>query len=242
MSRNKTMKNYEDLEFSDDFMFGKVMEDQELCKEVLECLLQRPIEKLKSLETQKGFQFTADGKPMRLDVYNEDSDGGIYDVEMQNQNHKKIQDLQLPKRSRFYQSAIDIDFMNKGNSYKILPESSILFLCTFDPYQKGISQYTFKQRCNEMPELEMGDETVKIFYNCTYAGVDIPENLRDLYDYVESGEVRNELTRKIEDAVAKGRKNEIWRSQYIVTLLHFWCFPPDLVDFTFLLNNFTLSF
>lgn len=26
-------KNYEDLEFTDDFMFGKVMEDRELCRQ-----------------------------------------------------------------------------------------------------------------------------------------------------------------------------------------------------------------
>ncbi|MCR4691565.1 MAG: hypothetical protein K5739_09500 [Lachnospiraceae bacterium] len=107
------------------------------------------------------------------------------------------------------------DFMNKGNSYKSLPESNVLFLCTFDPYQRGISRYTFKQRCEELPSLEMGDETVKIFYNCTYTGNDLPEDLRDLYNYVENGEVGNELTRKLEEAVSKGRKNEIWRSQYM---------------------------
>lgn len=37
----KKSKNFEDLVFSDDFMFGKVMEDKQLCREVLTCLLQR---------------------------------------------------------------------------------------------------------------------------------------------------------------------------------------------------------
>ena len=32
-------KSYEELQFTDDFMFGKVMEDKELCRDVLECLL-----------------------------------------------------------------------------------------------------------------------------------------------------------------------------------------------------------
>ncbi len=32
-------KSYEELRFTDDFMFGKVMEDRELCRDVLECLL-----------------------------------------------------------------------------------------------------------------------------------------------------------------------------------------------------------
>ncbi len=36
-------KSYEELQFTDDFMFGKVMEDKELCRDVLECLLQEPV-------------------------------------------------------------------------------------------------------------------------------------------------------------------------------------------------------
>ena len=36
-----------------------------------------------------------------------------------------------------------------------------------------------------------------------------------LYDYVETGSVEDELTRKIEAAVTKGRKNYLWRSQYM---------------------------
>lgn len=39
-------KNYEELKLSDDFMFGKVMEDGELCREVLECLLEKPLDEL----------------------------------------------------------------------------------------------------------------------------------------------------------------------------------------------------
>ena len=40
------IKPYEDLDFTDDFMFGKVMEDLTLCQDVMECLLQRKIGKL----------------------------------------------------------------------------------------------------------------------------------------------------------------------------------------------------
>ena len=87
MRRQKVMKSFDKLEYRDDFMFGKVMEDTELCRDVLECLLQRPVGELKELQTQKEFRYTSDGKPMRLDVYNEDDDGQIYDAEMQNRNN-----------------------------------------------------------------------------------------------------------------------------------------------------------
>ena len=43
MSEHATAKPYEELEFKDDFMFGKTMEDPVLCHDVIECLLQRPV-------------------------------------------------------------------------------------------------------------------------------------------------------------------------------------------------------
>ena len=209
------MKNYEELSFRDDFMFGKVMEDKDLCRDVLSCLLQEDVGNLNELQTQSEFKYTADGKPIRLDVYNVDATGNIYDAEMQNLNKKNIESLQLPKRSRFYQSSMDVDFVDKGNSYKLLPNSTVLFICTFDPIGDGLSQYTFRESCVEKSGLYLQDGTTKIFYNCTYTGADISDNLRKLYDYVLSGKTDNDLTKRIECAVNKGRKNAIWRTQYM---------------------------
>ncbi|MCR4788147.1 MAG: Rpn family recombination-promoting nuclease/putative transposase [Lachnospiraceae bacterium] len=215
MKEQRKQKEYEELGFRDDFMFGKVMEDKELCREVLECLLQRPVGELTEVQTQREFKYVSDGKPIRLDVYSEDSEGAVYDAEMQNLNNKAVEYHQLPLRTRFYQSAIDTDYMNKGNSYKKLPESNVIFICTFDPFKKGLNKYTFRERCDEDREIVLGDKTTKVFYNCTYRGTDLPDNLKSLYEYVETGKAETDLTRKIETAVKKGRKNEIWRSQYM---------------------------
>ena len=215
MSGQRKMKSYEELGFRDDFMFGKIMEDPELCREVLERLLGHPISELKEVQTQREFRHSVDGKPVRLDVYNEDSDGRIYDAEMQNLNNRTVESHQLPKRSRYYQGAIDIDYMDKGNSYKKLPESSVMFICTFDPFGEGFPLYTFRERCDEKPGLILNDGTIKVFYNCSYKGEDIPDALRKLYDYVEDGKAEDDLTKRIEAAVVKGRKNAIWRTQYM---------------------------
>jgi len=215
MSESKKAKNYDELVYSDDFMFGKVMEDPGLCREVIECLLQHPIGELTTVQTQREFQFTSDGKPIRLDVYNKDSDNVVYDTEMENLNHKSVESHELPRRSRFYQSSIDIDFIDKGESYKKLPDSNVMFICTFDPFGKGRSIYTFKELCKENSELELKDGTAKIFYNCTYQGSDIPEAIREFYDYVTTGKAKSKLTQRINDAVEKGRKNWNWRSQYM---------------------------
>lgn len=212
-------KSYEELSFVDDFMFGKVMEDKELCRELLECLLEQPVGELQDIQSEREFRYTADGKPIRLDVYTRDQEH-IYDTEMQNLNHKTLEDLELSKRSRFYQSMMDADFLQKGKNYGELLEGKVLFLCTFDPFGKGYARYTFENRCRENPELILKDGTEKIFYNCSCSTPDIPENLKPLYQYIQSGNETDELTRRIDSAVNHIKRNEKWRSEYMKELLH----------------------
>ena len=98
-------------------------------------------------------------------LYNKDSYGKIYDAEMENLNHKSVESHHLPQRSRYYQGAIDIDYMDQGKSYKELPESNVMFICTFDPFGQGLGQYTFVEQCLENTVLVLNDGTKKIFYN-----------------------------------------------------------------------------
>ena len=91
-------KEYEELDFTDDFMFGKVLyHNPELCKELLELILNKKIRKICFPETQKSISITGDSKGVRFDVYTEDSENIIYDVEMQTTTNEN-----LPKRSRYY--------------------------------------------------------------------------------------------------------------------------------------------
>ena len=48
----------------------------------------------------------------------------------------------------------------------------------------------------------------------------MPENLRELYDYIRSGKVGGDLSLRIDEAVRRARKNEEWRSEYMKELLH----------------------
>ncbi|MBD5087302.1 MAG: hypothetical protein HDT30_00600 [Clostridiales bacterium] len=47
------IKNFDELEFIDDFMFGAVMKRTELCKGLLEIILDMKISKIEYLERQK---------------------------------------------------------------------------------------------------------------------------------------------------------------------------------------------
>ena len=74
--------------------------------------------------------------------------------------------------------------------------------------------------CKEDRELYLKDGTEKIFYNCTADPEKVPENLRELYDYIRSGKVGGDLSQRIDEAVCIARKNEEWRSEYMKELLH----------------------
>ena len=67
-------KSYDELEYRDDFMFGKVMQDRMLCQDVLECLLQQPVGELQEIQNQKEYRYTKDGKPIRLDIFTRDDE------------------------------------------------------------------------------------------------------------------------------------------------------------------------
>ena len=90
----------------------------------------------------------------------------------------------------------------------------------FDPFGRGYAKYSFQNLCKEDRELYLKDGTEKIFYNCIADPEKVPENLRELYDYIRSGKVGGDLSRRIDEAVCMARKNEEWRSEYMKELLH----------------------
>ena len=56
-------KKYEELDFTDDFMFCKVLTNNpELCRELLELIIGRKVGEFLQIEKQKQIEITADGK------------------------------------------------------------------------------------------------------------------------------------------------------------------------------------
>lgn len=125
---------WEQLGISNDFLFGKIMRNPELCRELLQIILPGlEIDHIEYPEIQKSIIPDIDARSVRLDVYVRDNKDRVYDIEMQVTDTKE-----LPKRSRYYQSIIDLQLIDKGQSYKKLKQSYIIFICPFDLYGKGI--------------------------------------------------------------------------------------------------------
>ena len=137
------IKEYETLEISNDFMFYKVMQDENLCKGLLERIFGKKIKTIVP-QPQKTIEITTDSKGIRLDVYVDDDAGTVYDLEMQVKNY-----AWMPKRTRYYQSLIDLNSLQKGKHYSDLNNSYVIFICNFDFFERNRYVYSFENICRE---------------------------------------------------------------------------------------------
>lgn len=125
----------------------------------------------------------------------------------------------LPKRSRYYQGMIDLALIEKGEPYKNLNRSYVIFICTFDAFGKGESVYTFENMCREVEGLSLGDETHKIFLNAKGASENVSLSLRAFLQYVAGNKSDDPFVRRLDEAVVKAKKNEEWRHEYMTLLM-----------------------
>ena len=150
-------KSFDDLTIADDFMFCKVMQDEGICKQFLEMILAGQIGKIACLSPQNSVAAGIEAKSVRLDLLVKDEAGKSYDIEMQVSNEHN-----LPKRMRYYQAAIDIAFLDKGEHYKALNDSYIIFVCLFDAIGKDRPLYTFENICLEDRHTPLRDGTKRL--------------------------------------------------------------------------------
>ena len=207
------IKPVEELRFTDDFMFCRVMQNPDLCKGVIERLLGIKVERIEYPELQKEIRPYYSAHGVRMDVYVKDSDR-IFDIEMQT----SVPD-DLPRRMRYYQSMIDIDTLIKGSEYETLKESYVIFLCTKDPFGLGPPVYSFSTVCKEKKDFALNDGINKLFFNASAAALEKNLEIKGFLGYLYSGKPSDTFTEDIEQRVERLKINEIFRSDYMMDAL-----------------------
>jgi len=201
---------YDDLTIADDFLFCKILETRkDLCKKIIEVITQREIKELTDVRAQKSEKSTIGVKGVRFDVIFKDDEDTIYNLEMQTTNLKN-----LAKRSRYYQSTIDTSFLNSGGKYEDLPNSLVIFICTFDPFGYKKHLYTFRPTCTQDHSIVMDDGTYRLFVS-TEGADSIGDECKDLLDYFGGRAVKGELAQNLQQEVDNAKLNEKWRSEFM---------------------------
>ena len=176
MGRKKQLK---ELTIKDNFMFGAVMMDEENCKGLLERVLQIPIDHVE-ISKEKSIVYHPEYKGVRLDVYAKDENQTRYNVEMQVQKKPA-----LGKRSRYYQSQMDMELLLAGEDYAELPNTYVIFICDFDPFGEEKYLYTFQIACRESSEVNLEDGRTIIFLSTHGKNEsEVPEELVTLLQYM----------------------------------------------------------
>ena len=108
----------------------------------------------------------------------------------------------------------------KGQDYSNLKKSVIIFLCRFDPFNKGNSCYTFKYRCDENKKVDLKDSSVVKVFNCTAYENEKNEKLQEFLKFVQTGTPESDLTREIENMVEQQKTVEANKGLYFYMSIH----------------------
>lgn len=206
------MKDFRNATISNNFMFRLVMEKPELCRQLLERILDTKISKIVYPEAEKSLEAQLTSKGIRLDIYVTLEDGTVIDVEMQAADSTKDT---LAKRTRYYQSILDNDALKKGELYSKLRQTIIIFICTFDPFNRNFSRYTFSSRCHEDYKLSLEDGVYKIFLNTHGDKHRISRELANFMDYMNGSEPNDDFTRRLQAEVELQRDDDGRRMLYM---------------------------
>ena len=203
--KDKRIAKWNKLTLRNNFMFRLVMEKQELCKKLIECILGIKIKSISYMEHEKSFEANLKSKGIRLDLFVIDEDGVAYDIEMQMDNSYKEF---LGRRTRYYVSTMDNNALKKGERYSQLRKSYVIFICTFDPFGRGLAKYTFNAICNEDHSLVLDDGVTRVFINTEGDRHRISKELASLIGYISTGEVTDDYTKDLDEEVRALRNDD----------------------------------
>ena len=204
-------KKWEQATIANNFIFYKVMRNNpDVCKELLEILLEIKIDHI-DMRQEEEVAIDYGKKAIRLDVYavgNEEA----YNLEMQATDTNE-----LPERSRFYQSTLDLDDLNSGADYKDIKTSYIIFICVPDIFEKGLGKYKFENICidNNNQIIKLNDRAYKLFFIAKNYDKIFNEKQKAFLELVTNNKSINSFTNRIKELVEKAKQNTQWRKQFM---------------------------
>ena len=174
------MQTYEDqrelvskLNVIDDVLFHKVVEDQEVCEEILQILLEKPDLVVVESQAQR-FLRNIGAHSVILDVLCQDSSGDYFNIEVQKKNDDDHQ-----KRVRFNRSNIDTVFVESGIQYEQLPDVYLIFLTKFDIFREKQTVYHIERVIKETGTV-VENGTYEIYVN---TAIDDGTKIAELMQY-----------------------------------------------------------
>ena len=108
------------------------------------------------------------GRSIKLDIYARDSDGKVYDIEVQNDDAGA--DIH---RARFHSSMLDTKMLKEKQKFKEIHDSYVIFITARDVMRAGLPLYHVNRTVEETGTY-FGDGSHIIYVNGSYKDDDDP--------------------------------------------------------------------
>ena len=179
------------MNLMDDQFFQKVVQDLESCEEILRIILQMPDLHIISNQIERTIPVLT-AHAVKLDLICEDSNGNIFNVEVQKSN-----DTDHQKRVRYNMACVDTLSAEKGTDYKYLPDVYIIFISAFDIFKHGKTIYHIQRTVLETGDI-VENGTHEIYVN---TAIDDGSDIAQLMQYFKNSSGIHPLFEKLSSQV-----------------------------------------
>ena len=147
----------------DDDFFSEALDGRiEAVQFILNTVLERDDLRVMETKTQREYK-SATKRSIRLDIWAQDAEGRIMDIEIQRANKGTGS-----KRARFHSSMIDRDLLEKGQEFDEAAETYVIFITEKDPYDAGLPAYHIDRTIRELNHRSFEDESHIVYVNGTF--------------------------------------------------------------------------
>ena len=208
-------KKLQDLTIKDAFMFAAVMSDAEQCRHLLELVLEMKILEV-HVVAEKTISYHPEYHGVRLDVMAEEAGTKRrFNVEMQVKTESA-----LAKRSRYYHAQMDMDALLTGETYDQLPDTYVIFICDFAPFDSRLYRYNIRNVVRETNELlKDGNQTIILSTQGTNPS-EVPVELVNFLKYVgqdtDEAETNDDYVRLLQEQIKRIKQNRDWEGKYML--------------------------
>lgn len=105
--------------------------------------------------------------------------------------------------------------LEEGADYDELNPSYIIFICPFEPFDKGRHIYTFRNVCLEDKSLELRDGATKIFLSSVGMADDVAPDVKRFLEYVNGILSNDAFVQEINQEIKRVKKLEEERVRYM---------------------------
>lgn len=124
----------------------------------------------------------------------------------------------LPKRSRYYHSQIDMEVLLSGKDYEQLPDTYVIFICDYDSMGENLYQYSLRTCCEENGRV-VRDGSFTYWLNTKGSNDSkVSAALRSFLKYVENPkeiclDESSDFVQEVEKQVEQIKKSRDWEAK-----------------------------